>query len=52
MRRALLVCGCLTLAAVWLGPLPQLARQAFLLGGLWRTIGLLWDPAHAPEKEA
>ena len=29
MRRALLVCGCLTLAAVWLGPLPQLARQAF-----------------------
>jgi putative membrane protein len=29
MRRALLVCGCLTLAAVWLGPLPQLAQQAF-----------------------
>jgi putative membrane protein len=29
MRRALLVCGCLTLAAVWLGPLPQLARRAF-----------------------
>ena len=29
MRRALLVCGLLTLAAVWLGPLPQLARQAF-----------------------
>ena len=29
MRRVLLVCGCLTLAAVWLGPLPQLARQAF-----------------------
>jgi putative membrane protein len=25
----LLVCGCLALAAVWLGPLPQLARQAF-----------------------
>ena len=29
MRRALLVCGLLTLTAVWLGPLPQLARQAF-----------------------
>jgi putative membrane protein len=29
MYRTLLVCGCLTLAAVWLGPLPQLARQAF-----------------------
>jgi putative membrane protein len=29
MRHAFLVCGCLTLAAVWLGPLPQLARQAF-----------------------
>jgi putative membrane protein len=29
MRRALLVCGMLTLAAVWLGPLPQLARHAF-----------------------
>jgi putative membrane protein len=29
MRRVLLICGCLTLAAVWLGPLPQLARQAF-----------------------
>lgn len=29
MRRVLLVCGCLTLAAVWLGPLPQLAQQAF-----------------------
>lgn len=29
MRHALLVCGGLTLAAVWLGPLPQLARQAF-----------------------
>jgi putative membrane protein len=29
MRRALLVCGVLTLAAVWLGPLPQLARHAF-----------------------
>jgi putative membrane protein len=29
MRRALLLCGVLTLAAVWLGPLPQLARQAF-----------------------
>jgi putative membrane protein len=29
MRRALLVCGLLTLAAVWLGPLPQLARHAF-----------------------
>lgn len=29
MRYALLVCGCLTLAAVWCGPLPQLARQAF-----------------------
>jgi putative membrane protein len=29
MRRVLLVCGLLTLAAVWLGPLPQLARQAF-----------------------
>ena len=29
MRRALLVCGLLTLAAVWLGPLPQLAPQAF-----------------------
>lgn len=29
MRRPLLVCGCLTLAAVWLGPLPQLAQRAF-----------------------
>ena len=29
MRRALLVCGLLTLTAMWLGPLPQLARQAF-----------------------
>jgi putative membrane protein len=29
MRGALLVCGGLTLAAVWLGPLPQLAQQAF-----------------------
>jgi putative membrane protein len=29
MRHALLVGGCLTLAAVWLGPLPQLARRAF-----------------------
>jgi putative membrane protein len=29
MRRTLLACGCLTLAAVWLGPLPQLAQQAF-----------------------
>jgi hypothetical protein len=38
MRRALLVCGCLTLAAVWLEPLPQL--------------GLLRDPACAPGKEA
>jgi putative membrane protein len=29
MRRVLLVCGCFMLAAVWLGPLPQLAQQAF-----------------------
>jgi putative membrane protein len=29
MRRALLVCGLLMLAAVWLGPLPRLARHAF-----------------------
>lgn len=29
MRRALLVCGMLMLAAVWLGPLPQLAPRAF-----------------------
>ena len=29
MRRGLLACGLLILAAVWLGPLPQLARQAF-----------------------
>jgi putative membrane protein len=29
MRRALLMFGLLTLAAVWLGPLPQHARQAF-----------------------
>jgi cytochrome c oxidase assembly factor CtaG len=29
MRRALLIFGLLMLAAVWLGPLPQLARQAF-----------------------
>jgi putative membrane protein len=29
MCRTLLVCGCLTLAVVWLGPLPQLAQQAF-----------------------
>jgi putative membrane protein len=29
MRRALLTFGSLMLAAVWLGPLPQLAQQAF-----------------------
>lgn len=29
MRRALLIVGALTLAAVWLGPLPELARSAF-----------------------
>ena len=29
MRRALLISGTLTLAAVWLGPLPRLAGQAF-----------------------
>ncbi|HSK80652.1 MAG TPA: cytochrome c oxidase assembly protein [Thermoanaerobaculia bacterium] len=29
MRRALLIAGSLTLAAVWLGPLPELARSAF-----------------------
>jgi putative membrane protein len=29
MRRALLPLGLLTLAALWLGPLPQLARRAF-----------------------
>ena len=29
MRRGLTACGLLVLAAVWLGPLPQLARQAF-----------------------
>lgn len=29
MRRSFLACGLLILAAVWLGPLPQLARQAF-----------------------
>lgn len=29
MRRTLLILGFLTAAAVWLGPLPQLARQAF-----------------------
>jgi putative membrane protein len=29
MRGALLVCGLLTLATVWLGPLPQLAQHAF-----------------------
>ena len=29
MRRVLFVLGLLTLAAVWLGPLPQLAPQAF-----------------------
>jgi putative membrane protein len=29
MRRALLMFGFLMLAAVWLGPLPQLAQQAF-----------------------
>jgi len=29
MRRTFLFCGLVTLAAVWLGPLPQLARQAF-----------------------
>jgi putative membrane protein len=29
MRRALLLCGLLALAAAWLGPLPRLARQAF-----------------------
>ena len=29
MRRVLLILGLLTLAAAWLGPLPQLARHAF-----------------------
>lgn len=29
MRRGLIACGLLILGAVWLGPLPQLARQAF-----------------------
>jgi putative membrane protein len=29
MRRALLILGLLVLAIVWLGPLPQLARDAF-----------------------
>ncbi|MGH9900639.1 MAG: cytochrome c oxidase assembly protein [Pyrinomonadaceae bacterium] len=29
MRRILLILGSLTLAAAWLGPLPQLARAAF-----------------------
>jgi putative membrane protein len=29
MRRALLLVGASTLAAVWLGPLPELARNAF-----------------------
>jgi putative membrane protein len=29
MRRAFLLVGLLTLGAVWLGPLPQLAREAF-----------------------
>ncbi|MDQ3802407.1 MAG: cytochrome c oxidase assembly protein [Acidobacteriota bacterium] len=29
MRRALLILGLLTLAAAWLGPLPQLAGRAF-----------------------
>jgi putative membrane protein len=29
MRRSLVIFGSLMLAAVWLGPLPQLARQAF-----------------------
>jgi putative membrane protein len=29
MRRTLLMCGLLMLAAVWMGPLPQLATQAF-----------------------
>ena len=29
MCRTLLVGGCLTLAVVWLGPLPQLAQQTF-----------------------
>jgi putative membrane protein len=29
MRRGVIVIGLLILAAVWLGPLPQLARQAF-----------------------
>jgi putative membrane protein len=29
MRRGVIVVGLLILAAVWLGPLPQLARQAF-----------------------
>ena len=26
MRRIFLLCGCLALAAAWLGPLPELAR--------------------------
>lgn len=29
MRRAFLWCGLLLLAAIWLGPLPQLAQRAF-----------------------
>jgi len=29
MRRGFIACGLLILAAIWLGPLPQMARQAF-----------------------
>jgi putative membrane protein len=29
MRTVFLICGCLTLAVVWLGPLPQLAQRVF-----------------------
>ena len=29
MKTALLLAGCLLLAALWFGPLPELARQSF-----------------------
>jgi hypothetical protein len=68
MRRIRLITGLLTLAVVWLGPLPQLAFYAFaahmtmpigvvavaapLLGGLWLTAGLLKGRTFKPEPHA
>lgn len=64
MRRILLVIGIMTLAAIWLGPLPQYARQAFFahmtmhMGVVAVAAPLLalgiagsrWDPVRAAPR--